>query len=114
MLRLGADTNTVTLLHYAEYLADVPAKRRVRRHRRVAGSEGPEIRTVECLDDTNGIVDWPGADYFSTILTDYIAARDIVAGRVGNAASELLDARDLVAFGTRWMTTRFASQFRRV
>ena len=68
VLRLGADTNTVTLIHYAEYLADVPSKRRVRRHRRLAAPRGPEIRVVECLDDSNGIVDWPGEDYFSVIL----------------------------------------------
>ena len=29
VLRLGADTDTVTLTHYAEYLADIPNKRRV-------------------------------------------------------------------------------------
>ncbi len=57
VLRLGADPDTVTLLHYAEYLAPVPSKRRVRRHRLVAGAEGPEIRVVECLDDTDGIVE---------------------------------------------------------
>ena len=27
MLRLGSDLDTVTLLHYAEYLVDLPAKR---------------------------------------------------------------------------------------
>ena len=59
VLRLGADTNTVTLIHYAEYLAHVPDKRRVRRHRRVFGSDGPGIRVVECLDDNLGIVDGP-------------------------------------------------------
>ena len=40
VLRLGADTNTVTLLHYAEYLAHVPDKRRVRRHRRARRPAG--------------------------------------------------------------------------
>jgi aminoglycoside N3'-acetyltransferase len=106
VLRLGADTNTVTLLHYAEYLADLPAKRRVRRHRRVVGAGGPEIRVVECLDDGDGIVDWAGEDYFALVLNDYLAARGIVAGRVGKARSELLDARDLVAFAAAWMTAR--------
>ena len=41
VLRLGADIATVTLIHYAEYLAEVPAKRRVRRHRLVAAPQGP-------------------------------------------------------------------------
>ena len=38
VLRLGADRDTVTLIHYAEYLADVPNKRRVVRQPRVRGA----------------------------------------------------------------------------
>ena len=108
VLRIGADTNTVTLLHYAEYLADVPSKRRVRRHRRVATPSGPEIRIVHCLDDSHGIVDWPGEDYFSVILRDYLGAHDVSRGFVGRAMSELISAPGLVTFATRWMTTHVA------
>jgi aminoglycoside N3'-acetyltransferase len=107
VLRLGADPNTVTLIHYAEYLADVDDKRRVRRHRRVLGPGGPEIRVVECLDDSLGIVDWHGEDYFTTILEDYFARGTARRGTVGGAASELIDARDLVAFASHWMTEHF-------
>jgi aminoglycoside N3'-acetyltransferase len=103
VLRLGADPDTVTLLHLAEYLAPVEAKRRVRRHRRVLGPTGPEIRTVECLDDSDGIVDWPGDDYFKTILEAYLATGRAREGPVGSARSELLDARDLTAFAVDWM-----------
>jgi aminoglycoside N3'-acetyltransferase len=109
VLRLGADPNTITLMHYAEYLADVPAKRRVRRHRRVGTFQGPEIRVVECLDDSAGIVDWPGEDYFGLILRDYLASGAVATGRVGEAASEVLPGRDLVAFAAAWMTSRFAN-----
>jgi aminoglycoside N3'-acetyltransferase len=108
VLRLGADTNTVTLLHYAEYLAHVPDKRRVRRHRRVLGPNGPEVRVVECLDDNLGIVDWHGEDYFSLILLDYMAARPVARCTIGGAIGERLDARDLVDFAARWMTDHFA------
>jgi aminoglycoside N3'-acetyltransferase len=111
---LGAHPDTVTVLHYAEYLADVPAKRRVRRHYRVPGPNGPETRSVECLDDENGIVDWPSPargplpwpdnDYFAATLKAYLAEGRGERGRVGGAESELLDARDLVGFGARWMT----------
>jgi aminoglycoside N3'-acetyltransferase len=107
VLRLGADPNTVTLIHYAEYLADVPDKRRVRRHRRVLGPGGPEVRVVDCLDDSNGIVDWPGEDYFGLILGDFMAAHPHGRRYVGGALSELLDARALVDFAARWMTAHF-------
>ena len=83
VLRLGADLDTVTLIHYAEYLAPVASKRRVRRHRLVAGRERPEIRVVECLDDSDGIVDYPGEDYFAVILREYLATGRASTGFVG-------------------------------
>lgn len=104
VLRLGADIDTVTLLHLAEYLAEVPHKRRARRHRVVTGRDGLEIRTVDCLDDEHGIVDYPGGDYFGEILQSYLAVHGARTGRVGDASSELLDAGALVAFGARWMS----------
>jgi len=103
VLRLGADPATTTVLHYAEYLADVPDKRRVRRHYRVLGAKGPEVRAVESLDNETGIADWRGEDYFAVILKAYVAAGRARLGNVGRAASALIDAGDIVAFGTRWM-----------
>lgn len=105
VLRLGADEDTVTLLHLAEYLADVPDKRRVVRPHTVAGPDGsPMTRTVSCLDDTDGIVDLPGEDYFAGILRDYLSTGRARTGLVGDARSELIDAADLLRHGTTWMT----------
>jgi len=104
VLRLGADPDTVTLLHYVEYLADVPDKRRVTRHRRVQKGDGSEIVTISSLDDSEGIVDYPG-DYFGAIVEEYVAAGRARVGRVGGAASELIDAADLVGFARAWMET---------
>ena len=109
VLRLGADLNTVTALHYAEYLCAIEPKRRVRRHRRVLVSGGgTEVRLVECLDDEDGIVDYPGEDYFADLLCDYLADGRARTGIVGAARSELLDAAGLVGFGVRWMDERLA------
>jgi aminoglycoside N3'-acetyltransferase len=104
VLRIGANPDTTTALHYAEYLAGVPGKRRVRRHYRVMGPNGPETRSVECLDDEFGIVDWKGEDYFALILTAYLGEGRGERGKVGNADGVLLDARDIVDFGARWMS----------
>jgi aminoglycoside N3'-acetyltransferase len=108
VLRLGADLGTMTLFHYAEYRAAVPAKRRVRRHRLVTSEEGPVVRVVECLDDADGIVDFPGPDYFEVILSEYLASGGGRRGRVGGARSELLDAATLVDYATEWMTVHLA------
>jgi aminoglycoside N3'-acetyltransferase len=107
VLRMGANPDTVTVLHHAEYLADVPDKLRVRRHRLVSTPDGPRIVVVECLDDEDGIVPddrQPSEDYFAIILGEFLATHRHAAGRVGDAAAELLDAGALVRFGAAWMT----------
>jgi aminoglycoside N3'-acetyltransferase len=103
VLRLGADPDTVTLLHYAEYLTAIRNKRRVRRVRLVKGTAGPEVRSIECLDDNAGIVDHEGEDYFATILRSYLRTGRARSGTVGKAPSELIDAAELVDFGVAWM-----------
>lgn len=108
VLRLGADSDTVTLIHLAEYQAQLPDKRRVVRHHKVLSSDGTvHIRTVSCLDDTDGIVDWPGEDYFATILNDYLHQHEAGLGKVGAARSELIEATHLLDHAVAWMQKRF-------
>lgn len=104
VLRLGADIDTVTLIHYAEFLAQVPHKRRVVRYRKVRRGEGTQIVRVETLNDSEGIVAFDGPDYFGLILQQYLQLGRARQGLVGNARSELLDAADLVRFASAWMT----------
>jgi aminoglycoside N3'-acetyltransferase len=108
VLRLGGDPDTTTLLHWSEYRTNLPQASRVRRHRRVLGHHGGKVRTVECLnDDGEGIVDWPGDDYFKTISDEYLSAGRGVRGRVGSANAELLDAGEFAEFGAQWMVGHF-------
>lgn len=108
VLRLGADPDTVTALHYAEYLARVPDKRRTRWDYLLRTERGPRHAWIECLDDSEGIATWEGEDYFALILKAYLAAGRARHGRVGEAPSELIDAADIVRFGTAWMEENFA------
>jgi aminoglycoside N3'-acetyltransferase len=112
ILRLGADPDTVTLLHLAEYRADVPAKRRVTRRHRVRTADGAVVtRTVSCLDDTDGIAPWPGEDYFASILREYLSEPGRAAtGRVGGASSELIDAAGLLDHATAWMSRHLGAR----
>jgi aminoglycoside N3'-acetyltransferase len=103
VLRLGADPDTFTLVHYAEYLAQVPPERRVRRHRLVVAAARPEMRTVKGLDDSDGIVAYPGGGYFAVILRGCLATGRARSGVVGRAATELIDAADLIDFAVAWM-----------
>ena len=110
VLRLGADLDTVTLLHWAEYLAPVPDKRRVRRHRLVRRGDDYGLVVVECLDDNDGIVDRPGEDYFATILRAYLETGRAATGMVGEATSELIGGADLVDFAVTWMARNLRGQ----
>lgn len=103
VIRLGADTDTVTLTHWAEYLANIPNKRRVRRrYLRLDTGE----QWIESLDDCDGIAHWDrGDDYFPQILTDYLAAGKARVGPVGNCLAELFDAPSFVDFAVRWIET---------
>lgn len=103
ILRLGASEDTVTALHYAEYLANLPDKRRTRWDYVIATPEGARHVWTECLDDNGGIAPWSGDDYFAEILRRYLELGRHTQGQVGRARAELLDAADLVAFGARWM-----------
>jgi aminoglycoside N3'-acetyltransferase len=101
MLRLGADTDSVTLTHLAEYHARLPAKRRVSRRYRLADGRS---QAIDSLDDNEGIVDWPGdGDYFSPLLADFLATGQAHRGRVGNCDAELFAAADYLPFATRWL-----------
>jgi aminoglycoside N3'-acetyltransferase len=101
VLGIGANPDTATVVHFAEYLAAVPDKGGVRRYYRCRGAEGPETRTVECLDDEHGTVD---EDYFAVILRHYLATGRAKCGRVGGASSERIEAADLANFGLRLMS----------
>lgn len=104
VLRLEADTDTVTLTHWAEYLANVPNKRRVRL-RYVRADIGEQW--IESLDDTDGIAEWSGGDYFPEILLDFLAAGHARIGLVGNCTAELLEAKTFVNFAAKWMESHF-------
>lgn len=102
VLRLGADIDTVTATHYAEYLADVPDKRHVsRRYERADTGE----QWIDSLDDVDGIAVWGGGDYFPQILIDFLETGAVRTGPVGGCRAELFRAGDFVPFAVRWMET---------
>jgi aminoglycoside N3'-acetyltransferase len=106
VLRLGANADTVTLTHYAEYLADVPNKIRVRR--RYVRADAGEI-WIESLDDTNGIATWPHGDYFEQIYLDYSSTDAVRVGPVGLCKGELFEAKHFVSFAVDWMNHNLAA-----
>lgn len=111
VLRVGADLDTVTLTHYAEYLANIRNKKRVKREyfRADTGSQ-----CIESLDDTNGIVDWENGDYFTQILIDYLAEGCAKVGTIGNAKAEIFEAQDFVRHSVHWLESNFSTKGRHI
>lgn len=106
VLRLGAAIDTVTLTHWAEYLAHVPNKRRVRRrYQRADIGE----QWIEGLDDDGGIVDWEHGDYFPQILLDFLKTGQARIGPVGACTAELFAAKAFVDFAVEWIEAHLQS-----
>lgn len=104
VLRLGADTDTVTLTHWAEYLAKVPGKRRVRR-RYVRADSGEQW--IESLDDSGCTFGWGEEDYFSQIWWAFLQSGQVRTGPVGQCTAEIFPAAPFVDFAVGWLEARF-------
>jgi aminoglycoside 3-N-acetyltransferase len=113
VLLLGAPLETITLLHHAEAIADLPRKRLVTY--RVALAEGARTveRTFTDIDtsagafpyDTLGLDDDP----FAVIARDALRAGIGRRGLVGGAESHLFPAPELISFAVSWIEERFAA-----
>jgi aminoglycoside 3-N-acetyltransferase len=107
VLMLGAPLDTITLLHFAEFLADLPGKR-VAKYKMPVMKSGQRVWIdLEEYDTSRGVIEWQGEDYFSIIGREYISSGRGSVGMVGEAKSYLFDARDLVDFAVQWMEHTF-------
>ena len=107
---MGAPADALTVLHYAEAIADIPLKRRVTYDMPVLDGYRRKVWVSMEDFDSNGILDCyaqvEGPDAVELIGRDYMRMSRGASGRIGNAASHLFDAADLVAFGRRWLERR--------
>lgn len=107
VVMIGAPLDTMTLLHHAEHLADIPNKR-VRRYEAPLFVDGRVVwRQFEEFDTSFPVVDGLPDDYFATVVSAFLATGSGREGRVGDAPSVLVPARDIVAFAVDWLERRF-------
>jgi len=98
ILLLGSDHDTVTFLHYAEHILDVPDKRIVRYRVPVEEGERRVWRDQEEFDTAEGAhPNWPDR-FFARITDGYLTRARNPGGRIGHARSHVLPARELLAF----------------
>jgi len=116
VLTLGAPLDCLTVLHYAEAIADIPGKRRVSYEMPVLDAQGCKVWRRAEEFDSNGILDefaGEGAmDAVEAIARSYVAQGRSLVGRVGRATCHLFDAQDLSDFGRRWLEFHFGSRTR--
>ena len=98
ILLLGCDHDTVTFLHYAEHIVDIPNKR-VARFKVPVLEHGRRLwREMEEFDTSGDGVhaNWPDR-FFTKIVDAHLAESGNRGGLIGDAASHLISARALLA-----------------
>jgi aminoglycoside 3-N-acetyltransferase len=99
ILLLGSDHDTVTFLHYAEHIADIPDKR-IARFKVPIAENG--VRVWRDMEEVNTAGDgahanWPDR-FFARIVDSHLAASANRGGRVGSGECYLIRASDLLDF----------------
>jgi aminoglycoside 3-N-acetyltransferase len=107
VLMLGNPFDTMTVLHHAEHLADIPDKRIVRREEPFLVDGEKTWRWVEEFDTSNSVVGSLPEDYFVTIVEEFLLTGRGTRGPVGNAPTVLVPAPEIVAFAVAWLEHRF-------
>lgn len=106
VLLLGAPFGSITLLHHAENLADVPNKQVVRYRMPLLRDGKRQWVNIEEFDTCGGIL--PNAEqYFDAIPREYLASGKGKKGKVGRAESCLFDAADFVGFAVQWLENKY-------
>jgi aminoglycoside 3-N-acetyltransferase len=95
VLLVGSDPDNVTLLHYAEAIAPIPGKRRVRIETALLVEGTRRWVAYEETDTANGVRDWPER-FFARLVEAALHAGAGRCGRLGRARATLLDAGRLV------------------
>jgi aminoglycoside 3-N-acetyltransferase len=104
ILLLGCDHDTVTFLHYAEHIVDIPDKIVVRFKVPVRENGRRVWRDMEEFDTSTGVhANWPDR-FFARLVDTYCVNTGNQGGRVGDAHCVLLDAHGLLEFALQMMT----------
>ena len=107
VLLLGAPLSSLTLLHHAEHLANVPDKKIVRYKAPIIRNGQREWIDIEEFS-TTGCLPWCGSiDLFEAIARQHLQEGHGIVSRVGAATSYLFDAAQLTQFAVDWIEEQF-------
>ena len=110
---LGAPLETVTLVHHAEAITDVPGKRRVSYGMPVTIAGERVWRTFSDINTSEGALPYESIlgkeDYIEHIARSALAASVGESGPVGEATAHLFDAQRLCEHAVGWIERNFAA-----
>lgn len=107
VLMLGAPLDTMTLLHHAEHLADIPEKP-IRRFEAPILVDGKVVwRKFEEFNTSDPVVASLPDDYFALVVEGFLDTGRGARGTIGAAPSVLVPAAEIVPFAVAWLESRF-------
>jgi aminoglycoside 3-N-acetyltransferase len=110
---LGAPLDSVTLVHHAEAVSEVPGKRRVSYRYPVLEGGERVWRTLSDIDTSEGALPYECVigeeDYIGHIARSALAAGAGRSGPVGEATAYVFEARALVEHAVGWIERNFPS-----
>lgn len=107
VLMIGAPLETMTILHHAEHLAEIPAKRIVHVEAPLLVDGKTQWHRWEEFDTSEPVVDGLQDDYFATVVEDFLGTGGGKRGKIGNADCVLVPAAEIVRHGVHWLENRF-------
>ena len=114
VVMLGAPLDTITLVHHAEAIAEVPGKRRVSYGAPVIQHGERVWRTFSDIDTSEGALPYERIlkelDYVEHIARGALSAGVGCSATVGKARAHLFDARKLVEQTVGWIERNFPAQ----
>lgn len=107
VLLLGAGFDSLTLLHHAEHVANLPNKKKECYTWPMLQNGKREWVSIEQYDTSDGIVEGAGEDYFHRIAEGYLYDTNRKVGKVGAADAYLFEAQSLKDFAVAWLEDHF-------
>jgi aminoglycoside 3-N-acetyltransferase len=106
VLMLGAPLDTMTLMHHAEHLAQIPNKRIERKEVPFHSDNGTIWHWIEEYDTADPVSEQLPEDFIAQIVMAHEETGRARRGQVGNASCLLVDAADILSFAVSWIEAR--------
>ena len=103
ILMLGAPLDTITLLHYAEHLANIPDKQVMQYRHLMPTPEGPQWIDFEEFDTSEPVNSNLPENVFEQIAEAFLKSGQGKQTTIGNAASFIFESQSLIPFALAWL-----------